>query len=43
MEQHALAEHALPPLAEQRLVGMALGIAVIVDGLAREPHLHQRP
>src|SRR5690348_7908492 len=42
MEQHAAREHAFPPLAEQGLVGVTLGVAIVVDGLAREPHLHQR-
>src|SRR5690348_16872101 len=42
MEQHAAREHAFPPLTEQVLVSVTLGVAIVVDGLAREPHLHQR-
>jgi hypothetical protein len=43
MEQNVALEHALPPAAEQIVVGVARGIAVIADRPLGEPHLRDRP
>src|SRR5579871_6604015 len=42
VEEYAPLEHPLPPLAEERVARVAMGVAVVADGHLREPHLHHR-
>src|SRR6185437_8651920 len=40
VEQDATRQHAPPPAIEQLLVGVAFGVAIVVDFFLRKPHLH---